>query len=200
MKITKMRRENGSSLEFQKNSQIVETLYFRLKMNGFITQVAQLTSTSIKVGMHMCCFRIDPKVLGHNADTSHYARQTKKGYRRTCIPTWDERVDFNNIVNDVLDEFGVKADVRSGDVIVRSFDNGRRYSWSHYETQFGERCFYEIAKESEMINPIVDRGLKQMKLQLIKGGAVVDIKNRELTCNKPAISKTEPIKGFIIPF
>ena len=38
---------------------------------------------------------------------------------RTNVPTWNQRVTYNNVVNQVLTFFNVSANVKSGDYTVR---------------------------------------------------------------------------------
>lgn len=157
MKITKIRlkTEDGlkklSSPNAYELESLQKTIEHHMQYAGFITEVTILNSSSIKVGMHMRSFRINTEKLGYNADTGRFARTLKKGYKRTAIPTLDERVKFNHIINDALDHFEMQANVKSGDITVRYFEHGRVNEWNHYTSAFGERCFYEIVKETEML-------------------------------------------------
>lgn len=86
---------------------------------GFITDASKLNGSSIKIGLHMSCFRINTTKLGYNARISDYVK-SPKGYKRTDVPTWDQRVEFNNLINEIFDLYGLIANIRSGDFIIRN--------------------------------------------------------------------------------
>lgn len=116
MKITKMRIK-GKKLNSDEIQVIVFSLRARLGRAGYVTNVESLTETSIKVGMHMASFRIDTTVHDRNLYHTPHAEP-----KLTNLPTWEQRVDFNNIVNAVLNKFKVSANVKSGDYTVRKGD------------------------------------------------------------------------------
>jgi hypothetical protein len=91
---------------------------------GFKTAAHPLTGSAIKIGLHMSSFRIDTTKLGHNARLGRYIK-SPKGYKRTDVPTWEQRVEFNDLVNDVFDEYGLVALIKSGCYTVRDKRRGR---------------------------------------------------------------------------
>lgn len=96
-------------------------LKHELNALGFITDCTVLNSRSIKIGLHMISFRVDTKRLGYNARIGAYVK-SPKGYKRTDVPTWDQRVQFNDTVNRVFDQLGLQATIRSGCYTVRNRD------------------------------------------------------------------------------
>lgn len=112
-----------------------ESIVFKLRNNGFITEASLVNSSSIKIGLHMSSFRVDTAKLGHNARVgrqthlcAYFKSDSPKGYKRTDVPTWEQRVQFNDIVNDMFDAYGLMATIRSGAYVVRTRD-GRRAEW-----------------------------------------------------------------------
>lgn len=124
MKITSMRNREGKCFNAWDLSFVMTQIDNAMYRAGFVTEVSHLTKSSIKVGMHKKCFTIDTNKHGYNARFGAYV-STKSGYRRTNIPTWKQRVAFNDILNDILDEFGVSCNIKSGMFTIRD-KNGRK--------------------------------------------------------------------------
>lgn len=93
---------------------IMEALRRAFKRAGFVTGLEVKSSTALKIGLHMCSFRIDRAMHDRNLRHNPYT-----GTKLTDIPTWDQRVEFNNIVNCVLTRFKVSARVTSGPFLIR---------------------------------------------------------------------------------
>ncbi len=116
--------------------ELCEIIVAKAAKAGFITGSHRLTGSAIKIGLHMSSFRIDTAKLGHNARvgrTSAYGWhgiQCPKGYKRTNVPTWEQREDFNHLVNDVFDKFGLVATITSGNYTVRT-RSGRVNQWAY---------------------------------------------------------------------
>lgn len=106
-------------------NELCETIVYKALRAGFLTEAHTLTGTSIKIGLHMCSFRIDVNKLGHNARLGKFI-DSPKGYKRTNAPTWDQRVEFNDLVNDVFDNANLSARIMSGSFQVRNKCTGRR--------------------------------------------------------------------------
>lgn len=140
MKITRIRSAKAGL------DVIASQLQHAIKRAGYISEVRVINSSRIDIGMHMCSFRVDVNVHGYNARYNPHMKY-KAGYARTATPTWDQRVDFNNIVNSVLDKFKVSANVKSGDFIIRKgtecmteddwFD--QKPEWMHHNEMRGFR-------------------------------------------------------------
>lgn len=113
MKITSM-RVNGKIPSTELAFEIEKTLSRRLARAGFITEVRALTRTSIKIGLWMRTFKIDRRI--HDRNLRH---NPHLGSRLTDSPTWEQRVEFNNIINRVLNKFKVSAKVKSGSFTIR---------------------------------------------------------------------------------
>src|ERR1700684_2985374 len=99
MKITKMRIK-GLKPNKDQQIDILLTLASKLDKAGFITQVSIATSSSLRIGLRMKSFVLD---------VSKHDRNLKSNTRLTNLPTWHQRVKFNNIVNSVLNKFKVSA-------------------------------------------------------------------------------------------
>lgn len=139
MKASTIRNADNSKVEPQTLTALCERLASKLERAGFVTHVEQLNSQAIKIGLHMSSFRVDTKRLGHNARVGWYngmgqfmGNSSPKGYKRTDVPTWDQRVEFNDIVNDVFDKFELTCTIKSGAYTVRSRTGRRSESdWTH---------------------------------------------------------------------
>src|SRR5690606_29332298 len=123
---------------------------------GFITESHVKSGTSVKIGLHMRSFRIDTQMLGHNARVGNAAygwngNQSPKGYKRTDVPTWEQREDFNHLVNDIFDRHGLLAKIVSGNYTVRTHE-GRVNYWDYGGDRglgwSGDAC-HEIMPENE---------------------------------------------------
>lgn len=101
------------------------TLARRLEKAGFMTRVEAKTRSCLKIGLHRASFRINKAKLGSNARVQYQYGRSKKGYVRTDVPTWEQRVEFNDIVNDVFDRFKLSARIKSGIFSIRDRKTGR---------------------------------------------------------------------------
>ena len=156
MKATGIRYKNKQGLSKPSErilEDLCEKILWAMERKGFITNAAVLNSTSIKIGLHMSSFRVNTTKLGHNARTNQFIK-SPKGYKRTDVPTWDQRVEFNDIVNDLFDSYSLQATIKSGCYTVRS-RQGRRseHDW-HHETpmsyHFNADADREILPEADM--------------------------------------------------
>jgi hypothetical protein len=93
---------------------------------GFITGARVVSKGGISIGIHSRQFRINTAKLGYNA---RLCGDSPKGYKRVDVPTWDQRVEFNGIVNKVFDRFKLSASIISGNYTVRSTESGAFYRW-----------------------------------------------------------------------
>lgn len=132
MKVTKIRTNKNEVPSTDVILELEKMLLASMKKNGFISGVEIKTRSAIKIGMRMCSFRIDTAKLGHNADYSYCGRKCKTGYKKTNLPTWSQREDFNHMVNEIFDKLKLSANIKSGPYIIRDFTNGREYNWDPY--------------------------------------------------------------------
>jgi hypothetical protein len=136
MRVTGIRynEKNGSGKPTERFlDDICEMIVGMTNSRGFITEAQRLTGTALKIGLHMRSFRIDVNKVGHNARISRYV-DSPKGYKRTDVPTWDQRVEFNNIVNKIFDKFGLEANIKSGCFTIRDKVKGA-HTESDWEDQ-----------------------------------------------------------------
>lgn len=118
------------------------------KKAGFVSGAKVTGSSSLKIGLHMCSFRIDTAKLGHNADTSCVARKCKAGFKRTNIPTWKQREAYNHLVNDVFDKFYLRARICNSVFEIRNYEAGRINKWPMFGAS--ERVTHEICSITEL--------------------------------------------------
>lgn len=114
MKVTKMRIK-GELLGGLRMHSVMSELKRRFAKAGFVTGVSVQNHSSIHIGMHMRSFKID--TTKHDRNLRHSPGSNPK---LTDVPTWDQRVEFNNIVNAVLNKFKVSANIKSGPFTIRS--------------------------------------------------------------------------------
>ena len=133
MRVTNIRIQGVKATQAQ-TDRIVKAISKQLKAAGFITNVRSFSATSITLGLHMKSFVIDTDKLGYNArmhggynglGMQLSLSGTLASFKRTSLPTWDQRVKFNDIVNDALDAANATARVVSGPFIVRDVKQGR---------------------------------------------------------------------------
>lgn len=129
MRITGIRDKDGSKPELTLLDNVCEVLIGRAAKKGFLTGAERGKGFSIHVGQNSRCFSVDVERLGHNARVGTYV-SSPKGYKRTNVPTWEQRENFNHIINDVLDMYGLKANIKSGPYVVRNKDTGRVDEWT----------------------------------------------------------------------
>ncbi len=111
MKITRIKSKAGLDV-------IAAQLQHAIAKAGYISEVKIVNKSRIDIGMHMCSFRVNVAVHGYNARYNPYMNY-KAGYKRTSTPTWDQRVEFNDIVNAVLNKFKASANIKSGPFVIR---------------------------------------------------------------------------------
>lgn len=80
---------------------------------GFKVKGEIRNSQSIKLTYNKKQFEIDPIVLGYN---TRYSFGTKK---LTRVPSWDQRVKFNEELNSILDINDISCKVISGPFLIR---------------------------------------------------------------------------------
>lgn len=112
----------------------------RLAGKGFITESAVINSSRIDLTLGGRSFKVDTTRLGYNAQYNPNLNY-KAGYRKTDVPTWDQRVSYNNTVNSVLNMFGISSKVTSGNYLIR-----------HGEKSFTNSDWLRMKPEYELMN------------------------------------------------
>lgn len=95
---------------------------------GYITEAQIKTTGAIRIGLHMKCFVVDVKRLGYNAVIASHVKSIK-GYKRSNMPLWDQREEFNHIVNKIFDRWELQAHIKSGYYTVRTIKLGAIKEW-----------------------------------------------------------------------
>lgn len=138
MKATKMRLKGRKTLTAAQMQRLITSLKRELKRAGFITEVFTINRSSLQIGLRGKSFTVDTSIHGYNAIMGIHVN-SKKGYKRTTIPVWNQRVTFNHIVNDCFDALKVDAAIRSGIFTVRDCVTGRIHEWRSFNF-LGQLC------------------------------------------------------------
>lgn len=112
MRLTNMKFKN-KKLNSEKVNALLVDLHSAFKSAGFITEMNVVNSQCIKIGQRMRSFSINLAKHGYN--TQHSIGQM----RLTNLPTWEQRVIYNNIINNVLDLHQISCNIKSGPYIIR---------------------------------------------------------------------------------
>ena len=147
MKVTSIRTRTGEIPSTHTMLILESMLKNAMKKNGFISDAQAITRTSMKIGLHMCSFRIDVNVHGYNQDVGYIGSRCKAGFKRTSIPTWSQREDFNHMVNDCFDRLKLSATIKSGTFVIRTKE-GRVNAWSSSDAYNGGERLFEIQAAS----------------------------------------------------
>lgn len=133
MRVTNIRNAKDSVLASNELRALASQLRIALIRAGFLTDVEVVTSSGLNISNGQTAFRVDTALLGWNAKVGYYdgagtvleRRATSEGFQKTSLPTWDQRVAFCRLVNDVLDSHRVTASVLgSGAFVVRTPTTG----------------------------------------------------------------------------
>lgn len=144
MRATNIRTKSNEIPSTDTILRLEKLLKSKMHKLGFISNATPLTRSSMKIGLHMCSFRIDTRVHGYNADIGYIGSRCKAGYKRTSIPTWKQREDFNHMVNDCFDRLGLSARIMSGNFKIRDAKEGRVNEWSPMDGYGGGERLFEI--------------------------------------------------------
>jgi len=169
MNITYMRINGKKPALFQLES-IMSDLRAEFIKQGFETEVNAKNSTAIKIGGGGKCFTVNVEQLGHNASVGfsnhagYFLDNTGiKGYKRTSIPTWAQRVEFNNIINKILDAYEVTANIKSGPYTIRHKDFGGYSEGDWYDQTPYESYSYAIDRIVELTPEMISEGKEKLK-------------------------------------
>lgn len=127
MKLTKIRFK-GMKPRQKQLQHLIREIQLQMKRLGFEVFGEILNSTSIKLSSNKCQFRVIPEIIGHNTRYSPHSLS-----KRTRIPSWDQRVDFNNKLNEILNRENVTAKAMSGPFIIR--DGSEAYTERDWHRQ-----------------------------------------------------------------
>lgn len=119
MKITSLKNKDGSKLSGDQYFSLMTELEHAIKDAGFVTDISKQDAAIHLSNSKFSLFTIDLKKLPYNARIGRAQDHSIKGYVRTSVPTWNQRVQFNNILNMVLDKHEISANIRSGIFAIR---------------------------------------------------------------------------------
>lgn len=164
-----MRINGKKPASFQLES-IVNDLRAEFIKQGFETEVEQKNSTAVKIGGGGKCFTVNVAQLGHNASIGFtngmgyfYDNTGIKGYKRTSIPTWDQRVEFNDIINKILDAYEVTANIKSGPYTIRHKDLGGYSEGDWHDQTPYESYSYAVDRIIELTPDMIADGKERLK-------------------------------------
>ena len=108
MIFTKVRAKfNGKKLDADVLEHFAKRIVINLREKGFITGYEIVNSQSFKLSCTGMSFKIDVDKLGYNT------RFTPDKISRTCTPSWNQRVEYNNTINEVLDLYHITCNVKN---------------------------------------------------------------------------------------
>lgn len=135
MKLTKIRRA-GKKLNDSALEHLAIQLSNAVKRRGYITEIHRVNCSSLKVGIWQRTFKVNIYSLGYNARYNPHS-VSKKGYVRTSSPTWDQRVKFNDIINEVLTKNKIDCNVKSGSFLIRhGFTSYEEQDWENQKPDY----------------------------------------------------------------
>lgn len=168
MRATKLRHDDGAKLTKKMADEYAVLLEGELKAAGFITDVSAPTHTTLHLNYSShACFVIDTDLLGYNyREDDHHSLV---GWKRTAVPTWDQRVEFNDLLNLFLDRHKLKCNIKSGPYTVRTYENGGRTEW-HWQH---EKPFWQIQNEQrfgtiEKLTPSMEEEAKEKRREIYR--------------------------------
>lgn len=104
---------------------LVKRLENAIARAGFETCVFQVNGSRVDIkggasGVSNKYATINVQKRGYNYRVNGFtAYHTKLGYKRTNVLSWNQRVELNNLINDVLDNMHVTATIASRGFVVR---------------------------------------------------------------------------------
>ena len=124
--------KNGIKLDIMNLEPLGQDIVNILESKGFITKYS-INNGKLKVGMHMKSFVINAKKLGYNSRYSPY----KDKPHRTSTPSWEQRVEYNDTINDIMDQYGLEAVIKNSVFIIRD-KQGRKteQDWHNEKPEF----------------------------------------------------------------
>jgi hypothetical protein len=164
MKAYKIRNAKGAKLTETQLEELATRLQRALAKRGFITGCERIGLSGVKIGLGGKCFTIDTDRHGYNGRWLPAWQQVIPGvdYKRTNLPTWCERVQFNEVVNDVFDAFKLSATIKSGLYTVRDGTKARTEDdW--YDDAANQKQGHYSVDASDTIVKLTDDELQAMQ-------------------------------------
>lgn len=146
MKITRIKSLENRELDIEGIAQGLVTV---LNDAGFKCGYNKVTRSGMNISGHRCSFTIDKDILGYNL-RKNMSRDSLTGWKRTNTPTWDQRVQFNQIVQRFFDANNLQCKAISGVFIVKDLEqNYDEYDWQDQKPDYmyqNERNGYNVIK------------------------------------------------------
>lgn len=144
MKLTKIRTNQNEIPSNKILVSIINDINTQFKGKGFITEVSIINKTSIRIGQHMRSFSLDLSIHDRNLQCNPHLVP-----KLTNLPTWEQRVVFNNVINNVLNKHNISCNIKSGPFIIRK--GSHSMTENDWLDQRPEYLLANIAKGFEII-------------------------------------------------
>lgn len=135
MQVTSIRKR-GKKLDQFELIELAIKIQKAFDRAGFRTHVRAVGLSGIHISENSKCFTIDPNIHARNAKYLRYRTEVGLSWKRTLLPTWQQRVQFNNILNQILDKANITASIRSGIFTIRSVREGA-FTAAYWSMQAG---------------------------------------------------------------
>lgn len=150
MKFTKFTRTTAKKDKEINKAELASELVKVLAEKGFITEVKEVKSNGFSLSKNKASFFIDEEKLGTNLRP---ASGTLTKYKRTNIPTWEERVEYNLTIQEFINEKGLSCKITSGCFIIKDHERDyTEYDW-HNQNPAGSKniikCYPEYDAEEK---------------------------------------------------
>lgn len=176
MRFTDIRR-NKRKLTKSSLNRLARCLQSQVQNEGFVAWSRVVNSSRIDLSNSGCSFTINLNKLPYNARWTKWTIEAfkeghlKKPFIRTTTPTWEQRKDYNHLVNILLDRLKITCRVVSGPYEVRCKQWGRVNSWYDHSLSYTNSFNYtEIKSIKESVWEMIDleRKLKGDRKQHLK--------------------------------
>lgn len=184
MKITKIRTKQNEKPSMDVLNSVKTDLNLAFKKAGFITDVYIINNVSMKIGLHMRSFSLDLTKHDRNLQCNPHLNP-----KLTNLPTWDQRVIFNNLINKVFNKYKLSANIKSGPFTIRKgFESMNENDWYY---QRPEHLLENVARGYEVVK--LDTSEKEYIKQRNKERY---LKQKEARLNNPEYQKQLHDKKF----
>jgi hypothetical protein len=128
MKFTKIKSLKDKPFS---TSELASELVGVLAKKGFLTDVKETSPRGFVLSINKASFFIDTEKLGCNLRPAH---GTLTKYKRTNIPTWGQRVEYNLTVQKFLNKKGLVCKVTSGGFLIKDYERDYVENDWHYQS------------------------------------------------------------------
>ena len=133
MKFSNIKDNTGRTLNQNNLNELGQLIVGVLAERGFKTGYKVDDKGKLKIGLHGKSFVIDTEMHGYNSKLNPFRGKPSK----TSLPTWEQRVEYNNTINDIMDKLNLNATIKNSVFIIRD-KNGRKDEayWQNNQPEF----------------------------------------------------------------